>query len=304
MRVLDDLRAWRSVRADLAGSVGFVPTMGALHAGHAALLRRSVEENDITVLSIYLNPTQFNDPKDLAKYPASLDADLAVAEELGVDYVLLPTGDDMYADGFRYQVTEQAFSLELCGADRPGHFTGVLTVVLKLLNLVRPVRAYFGKKDFQQYRLVQDMCEAFFIDTEIVGCETVRESDGLAMSSRNRLLDSDSRARAATLNRVLRDAPDDATAVALLEREGFAVDYVVSKYGRRFAAVVVTCDGQTVRLIDNLAVAEDVSQRDVGEVRHSAQRSAQRSGYARRRGTVGRVETDHATHMETESLGA
>ena len=142
MRVFTDLNEWREWREWLAGnrvegqgvdSLGFVPTMGALHAGHESLLRRSVAENPNTALSIYLNATQFNDPKDLAAYPETLDADLQMAEAAGVTAVLLPTYAQIYPDNYRFQVDETQFSLGLCGADRPGHFTGVLTVVMKLL---------------------------------------------------------------------------------------------------------------------------------------------------------------------------
>jgi pantoate--beta-alanine ligase len=255
MKLIEDMQRWRTLRRTLDQSVGFVPTMGALHDGHVSLLKSSVADNDLTVLSIYVNPTQFNDPKDLANYPDTLAQDLALAESVGVDFVLLPRYDDIYADGFRYQVTENLFSKELCGANRPGHFTGVLTVVMKLLNLVKPNRAYFGKKDYQQYLLVRDMVETFFMDVEIVACETVRECDGLAMSSRNKLLDARSRKLAAKFNCALRASGDDACIRQSLSRLGFQVDYVETKNQRRFGAIVVDCGDHTVRLIDNVEVA-------------------------------------------------
>ena len=139
--------------------------------------------------------------------------------------------------------------------ERPGHFTGVLTVVMKLLNIVRPDRAYFGEKDFQQYLLIRDMCEAFFMDVEIVPCETVREPDGLAMSSRNENLDEQGRATAGILNTLIRSGLDDGTVAEALTRAGFDVDYIVSREGRRFAAASVACGKRTVRLIDNVAIA-------------------------------------------------
>ena len=142
--------------------------MGALHAGHQSLLQRCVAENSKTALSIYLNATQFNDPKDLAAYPATLDADLQMAEQAGVDAVLLPTYAQIYPDDFSFQLGETRFSKGLCGADRPGHFTGVLTVVMKLLNIVSPNTAYFGLKDYQQFRLIQDMSAAFFLPVQII----------------------------------------------------------------------------------------------------------------------------------------
>jgi pantoate--beta-alanine ligase len=236
----------------MAGTIGFVPTMGALHRGHATLIERSVAECDHTVLSIYVNPTQFNNPQDLALYPRTTDTDLALARQLGVDCVLLPDYPSLYPDGFRYQIDETRFSGSLCGAHRPGHFTGVLTVVMKLLNLVRPDRAYFGEKDYQQFLLIRDMCEAFFLDVEIVPCATVREADGLAMSSRNALLDVAGRALAPAFSRLLRDRHDDTAVAAALQALGFEVDYVETHGDRRFGAVVVRGGDRDVRLIDNV----------------------------------------------------
>jgi pantoate--beta-alanine ligase len=247
----DDLTAWRAARAGLTGSIGFVPTMGALHRGHAALIERSVAECSHTVLSIYVNPTQFNNPDDLAHYPRSLETDLELARELGVGSVIVPGYDALYPDGFRYRVEEHGFSRELCGAHRPGHFTGVLSVVMKLLNLVRPARAYFGEKDYQQYLLIRDMCRAFFMDVEIVACPTVREPDGLAQSSRNLMLDAPGRALAPRFAELLRTNGPDAEVARQLEAAGFEVDYVETREGRRFGAVVVRGE-RVVRLIDNV----------------------------------------------------
>lgn len=266
MKVIKDMQAWRALRRELNGSVGFVPTMGALHDGHLSLLQASVLRDDITVLSIYVNPTQFNDPNDLANYPDTLEADLAAARRMGVDYVIMPRYEDIYADGYRYQVIENEFSNELCGANRPGHFTGVLTVVMKLLNLVRPQRAYFGKKDYQQYLLVRDMVETFFMDVDIVGCETVRECDGLAMSSRNKLLTKQTRKHAPKFNAALRSPGSDQAVAALLEQQGFQVDYIETRGPRRFGAVVVDCGDHTVRLIDNVAVAEPAAAAEIEAV--------------------------------------
>ena len=252
MRVIEDIQAWRKLRPSLVGSVGFVPTMGALHDGHASLLRASRARDDITVLSIFVNPAQFNNPKDLANYPDTLSEDLVVADKTGVDYVIMPRHEDIYSDGYRYQVTENEVSNELCGANRPGHFTGVLTVVMKLLNLVRPQRAYFGYKDYQQYLLVRDMAQTFFLDVEIVGCETVRECDGLAMSSRNKLLSADARRVAGNLNKALRSPVSDQSVQAALVKFGVQVDYVETRGERRFGAIVVDGGERSVRLIDNV----------------------------------------------------
>jgi pantoate--beta-alanine ligase len=248
MRVFTSIQEWREFRKTLNGTVGFVPTMGALHAGHGSLLQRARAENDYVVLSVYVNPTQFNDPKDLAKYPRTLKADVELAGQAGVDFVVAPTYPQMYPDGYKYRVTESEFSRELCGAHRPGHFDGVLTVVMKLLNFVSPTRAYFGEKDFQQLTLIRGMVDAFFMPFEIVACPTVRETDGLAMSSRNVNLSEDARVRAVAFPAALREEASASSARTRLEREGFEVDYVEDRDHRRYGAVRIG----GVRLIDNV----------------------------------------------------
>lgn len=250
-RLFHSVAAWRQARAgaDFAGrTVGFVPTMGALHAGHRALLERAHAENDRVVLSVFVNPTQFNDPADLAKYPRTLAEDVALADGLATD-VFAPPPEEMYPDGYRYRVTELEASRELEGAHRPGHFDGVLTVVLKLLNLVQPTRAYFGEKDWQQLALVRGMVDALFLPCAIVACPTVREADGLAMSSRNRRLAPADRARAAAFPRLLRAASPEVAAQALCDA-GFEVDYVAERDGVRLGAVHLG----GVRLIDNVRI--------------------------------------------------
>jgi pantoate--beta-alanine ligase len=231
------------------GAIGFVPTMGALHEGHRSLLQRARAENDHVVMSVFVNPTQFDNKDDLAAYPRALEADLEFAGGL-VDAVIAPHPQALYPDRFRYRLTETDLSLSMEGAHRPGHFDGVLTVVLKLLNLVRPARAYFGRKDWQQLQLVRGMASAFFLPVEIVECETVREPDGLAMSSRNRRLSPDARKRAAVFPRVLAESADCASAAAALRAEGFKVDYVEERDGVRLGSVRL----EGVRLIDNVQV--------------------------------------------------
>lgn len=250
MQVIKDLAAWTERRGQVpAGrSVGFVPTMGALHAGHVSLLERSCAENQVTALSLFVNPTQFNDPQDLKAYPRTFDRDCALAEAAGADYVLAPDYASLYPDGYRYRVTEQAESRVLCGLSRPGHFDGVLTVVLKLLLLARADQAYFGEKDFQQYRLIKGLAEAFFLKTRIVACPTVREPDGLAMSSRNLNLSAEQRAKAPCFHEALLRGGDPGRTRRALADSGFAVDYVEEHWGRRFGAVRL---GE-VRLIDNV----------------------------------------------------
>ena len=222
--------------------------MGALHEGHLSLLRRARRENDLSAVSIFVNPSQFNDKADLRRYPRPVAEDVRKLEAAGADFLLLPSAADMYPDGYAYRVTETADSGALCGAWRPGHFDGVLTVVLKLLNLARASRAYFGEKDFQQYKLISGMAEAFFLDTEIVPCPTLRESDGLAMSSRNLLLTPEHRALAPALNMLLRSKAAPAVIKRKLAALGFKADYVEERWGRRFAAAKLG----KVRLIDNV----------------------------------------------------
>lgn len=248
MKVWTSLADWRAAREGLAGtSIGFVPTMGALHAGHRALLARARADNDCVVLSIFVNPTQFNDSADLAKYPRTLEADLALAAGL-VDHVIVPAAAELYPDNYTCRVTEDALSRRLEGGHRPGHFDGVLTVVLKLLNIVRPARAYFGEKDWQQLRLVETMVRALFVPVEIIACPTEREADGLALSSRNRRLSPGARVQAAQFPQILRSAPTAEAAATALRAAGFEVDYVADEAGVRLGAIRT----DNVRLIDNV----------------------------------------------------
>jgi pantoate--beta-alanine ligase len=243
---------WLERRSAISGrSTGFVPTMGALHRGHASLIERCRRENEIIIASIFVNPTQFNDPEDLHRYPRTVEHDLAVLETLGVDEVFLPHVSELYPHGYRFRVEEESVTQLMEGARRPGFLQGVMTVVLKLLNLVRPNRAYFGEKDFQQLKIITDMVKEFFIPTEIVLCPTVREPSGLAESSRNTLLSPAARKNAACLFRALTMAANSDEAKTILESEGFAVDYVEEHWGRRFAAASL----QDVRLIDNVPLS-------------------------------------------------
>lgn len=250
-QIIKSITEWRVLRNNVAfqnKSIGFVPTMGALHAGHQSLLKRCRAENEIAVLSIFINPTQFNDPNDLKKYPKTLDADLQIAQTENIDYLFLPNADEMYSDGYRYKITENDFSKSLCGAYRSGHFDGVLTVVLKLLNLVKPQRAYFGEKDYQQYLLIKEMVMSLFLDIEIIACPTIRDEDGLALSSRNKHMSPDERKLAAEFPKLLTSDLSTDKIQQQLSLLGFLVDYIEEKNGRRFGAVHV---GNT-RLIDNI----------------------------------------------------
>jgi pantoate--beta-alanine ligase len=247
MHVSNTLAEWQQRRRGLEGrSIGFVPTMGALHEGHASLVRRCRAENECAVVSLFVNPTQFNDPGDLTKYPRTLESDLAILRDLGTDEVLVPTMDAMYPNGYQFKITAPELTNLMEGAFRPGFFEGVMTVVLKLFNLVRAGRAYFGEKDYQQMKIVTAMAADFFIPTEIIPCATVRESSGLAMSSRNVRLSPAGRERAAWISKALRGP----NAGAVLQQAGFTVDYVEEHWGRRLAAVFL----EGVRLIDNVPI--------------------------------------------------
>jgi pantoate--beta-alanine ligase len=241
-------RRLREVRGQ-GHAIGFVPTMGALHSGHLSLVERSRVENEVSVVSIFVNPTQYDDPADLERYPRPFEADLAACEKAGVHLVLAPDYAELYPDDYRFKVTESTFSRELEGAHREGHFDGVLTVVLKLLNIVHPHRAYFGEKDWQQLQLVGDMAAALFLDTEIVGCSTVREADGLAMSSRNVHLEADQRRLAPIFHHVLDSGAASDEMRRVLESSGFEVEYVERRGDRVLGAVRL---GE-VRLIDNVS---------------------------------------------------
>lgn len=254
-QIIEDIRAWRKLRGSsrLSGkSLGFVPTMGALHAGHMSLVQRSRSENDLTLVSIFVNPAQFNDRKDLNDYPRNLEADLVKLQAAGTDFLFCPKYENLYPDNYRFRINESEISKTLCGKFRAGHFQGVLTVVMKLLVLAAADRAYFGEKDFQQYILVKEMTDAFFLDsrTQIIACPTVREEDGLAMSSRNRLLTGPQRKLAAHFPRLLRSGSKPDEIKAELEKLGFKVDYIEEWFNRRLGAVHLG----NVRLIDNVKI--------------------------------------------------
>lgn len=258
-------------------SVGFVPTMGAFHEGHLSLMRRARRENDVLAVSVFVNPTQFGPREDFARYPAPWSRDKKLALKERVDVLFRPEAGQMYPSGYDTWVTVDRVSRHLCGARRPGHFRGVATVVLKLFNTVLPTRAYFGMKDFQQLRVIQRMAKDLHLSVRIVPCPTVRESNGLARSSRNVFLSPDERRRAGEIRRALQCAAEvikSKPAVSsskilrlmrrLLDRvPGLRIDYlgvVDPDYlqplrivrGRALLAAAVYA-GQT-RLIDNLPV--------------------------------------------------
>ena len=198
-----EMHAWR--RTHPAG-LGLTPTMGYLHEGHLSLVQRSLAENELSAASIFVNPTQFGPNEDFERYPRDEERDLRLLRELGVDAVYLPSVEAMYPEGYQTYVTVEDLSQGLEGGSRPVHFRGVATVVTKLLTAVGPDRAYFGKKDAQQLRVIQRLTRDLDLPAEIVACETVREADGLAMSSRNAYLTPEQRAAAVVLSRALSEA--------------------------------------------------------------------------------------------------
>lgn len=212
MQTVTTPEALAAARNALSGTVGFVPTMGALHEGHLALIKRAREENDHVVVSVFVNPTQFLPGEDLAAYPRKKEADTFASKSAGVSLLFMPEPGSMYGEDEVSIKAPMVRGYVLEGKRRPGHFDGVLTVVMKLLNMVRPDKAYFGKKDAQQLLLIREMVEDFFLPVEIVPCDTVRAKDGLALSSRNAYLSPEERQEALKISAALR------TGAALLSR--------------------------------------------------------------------------------------
>lgn len=202
-RTVADLRGLLDAQRKQARSIGFVPTMGALHEGHLSLVRAARAENDVVVVSIFVNPLQFGPTEDLSAYPRTEESDLSGAESAGVDLVFLPSEEEMYPPGRSTRVETGVVAEPLEGASRPGHFSGVATVVAKLLNLVQPDRVYLGQKDAQQVAVVKTMVRDLSFPVDVVVCPTVREADGLALSSRNVYLEGEDRTRATVLWRAL-----------------------------------------------------------------------------------------------------
>lgn len=256
MDVARTVEEFRALRANLPGTVGLVPTMGALHEGHRSLMRRAVQDCDSVVASIFVNPTQFGPNDDYTQYPRPEEADLAACREEGVALVLMPSVEDIYPDGASTTVSVGELSTILEGASRPGHFDGVATVVAKLLNMAQPDRAYFGEKDAQQLLVIRRMARDLLVPVEIVGCPIIREAGGLALSSRNVYLSDEERAQALSLSRGLRKAEAawlggvrDASTLRTLVRDEIAaqplarIDYV----SLADAETLQECEGRVTR---------------------------------------------------------
>jgi pantoate--beta-alanine ligase len=209
MRVIDtviDMKAVIKVQKQAGKSIGLVPTMGYLHQGHMSLVKHSTEENDFTVISIFVNPTQFGPNEDYQNYPRDIEKDMVLAEQAGVDIIFAPSVKEMYPQGYKTFVNVEDITEILCGKSRPIHFRGVTTVVTKLFNIVTPDKAYFGQKDAQQAAVIKQMVKDLNMNLEIITCPIVREPDGLAMSSRNTYLNSEERKAALILSKTLFEA--------------------------------------------------------------------------------------------------
>lgn len=247
-RIVTTIADWRELRVGMQEEIGFVPTMGNLHDGHLSLLKRAKNDNAVTVTSIFVNPTQFNNEEDFKRYPSTLDADIDKLQQLQVDYVFVPTYLELYPDNYEVQVHETLLSQELEGCFRPGHFDGMLTVVLKLFNIIMPKRVYVGEKDYQQFLLIKKMITSFFLPIELIACETVRSKEKLALSSRNSRLNAVQHEKANYFAELLSSSHSSADVVGLLQQIGIRVDYIEEKWGRRLGAIWV----DDVRLIDNV----------------------------------------------------
>ena len=255
-------------------SIGLVPTMGALHEGHASLVRRSVKENDFTVVSIFLNPTQFNDPKDLERYPRTLEADCQLLEECGADIAFAPSVKEIYPEPDTRQFSYPPTDSVMEGAMRPGHFNGVCQIVSKLFSYVEPDRAYFGEKDYQQIAVIRRMVDDLGFKLEIVPCPVVRQSDGLALSSRNALLSDEEKITAANIYRILSESRSldltvqqthDYVVEEINKIPGLTVQYFSIVDGENLAdvtswddapgivgCITVFCGAKPIRLIDHI----------------------------------------------------
>lgn len=272
----NDLQAELDKARAAGKKIGLVPTMGALHAGHASLVKRSVDENNVTVVSVFVNPTQFNDKNDLKNYPRTLEADTALLESLGADYVFAPSVEEVYPEPDTRTFSYPPIDTVMEGARRPGHFNGVCQIVSKLFYLVQPDRAYFGEKDFQQIAVVRAMVNDLKIPVELRPCPIVREESGLALSSRNALLSDSERRTAVCISQALKTSVEfaknhtvsethDLVVGALNATKGLEVEYFEIVNGITLqpvhswdeaeyivGCITVYCGARPVRLIDNI----------------------------------------------------
>lgn len=245
----------KELRSELDGlrkagkTIGLVPTMGALHAGHASLVRRAVAENDVVVVSDFVNPTQFNDKNDLLKYPRTLEADCALLEACGVAFVFAPSVEEMYPEPDTRQFSYAPLDTVMEGKYRPGHFNGVCQVVSKLFLIVEPTRAYFGEKDFQQLAIIREMVRRYPFPIEIVGCPIVREADGLALSSRNTRLSAEQRMQAVQISQTLFASVGYSKTHSVGETRAYVESRIARAEGLRLEYFEIV-DGNTLQIVN------------------------------------------------------
>lgn len=254
MELIKSIKELKQVRKNWQNSksLGFVPTMGNLHLGHESLIRKSKQENERTLVSIFVNPTQFSEQQDLENYPKTLDEDLLLLKSVGVNYAFTPSYEDLYPDNYKFKITESEVSQILEGEHRPSHFDGVLTVLAKLFIAVDPTIAYFGEKDYQQLELAKGLAQAFFMDVIIKPCKTIRLSSGLPYSSRNNNLDKQEFDTAERFSKLFLENKSPEKIKQNLQKQGIEVEYMQTWRQRLFTAVRIG----KVRLIDNRVLGD------------------------------------------------
>ena len=257
IHTIKDLQAELTVLRAQGKKVGLVPTMGALHVGHASLVKRSVSENGVTVMSVFVNPTQFNDKNDLAKYPRTLDADCRLLEDCGAAFAFAPSVEEMYPQPDTREFSYAPLDTVMEGAFRPGHFNGVCQIVSKLFDAIQPDRAYFGEKDFQQLAIIREMVRQMNYKLEIVGCPIVREEDGLALSSRNKRLSAQERENALNISRTLFKSRTFATSHTVSETQKMVEEAIEAAPGLRLEYLEIV-DGNTLQKVNSWEDAQYV----------------------------------------------
>ena len=248
VHTINELRAELAAQRQAGKKIGLVPTMGALHEGHASLVRRAVAENDIVVVSDFVNPTQFNDKNDLLKYPRTLEADCELLEKEGAAYVFAPSVEEIYPEPDTRQFSYAPLDTVMEGKYRPGHFNGVCQIVSKLFMIVEPDKAYFGEKDFQQLAIIHEMVKQMQFPLEIIGCPIVREADGLALSSRNARLTDEQRQQALNISRTLFQSKEYAVSHTVAETQQFVEDAIAASEGLELEYFELV-DGTTLQKI-------------------------------------------------------
>ena len=248
IQTIQELRTELDALRKEGKTIGLVPTMGALHAGHASLVKRAVAENDVVVVSDFVNPTQFNDKNDLLKYPRTLDADCKLLEECGASFVFAPSVEEIYPEPDTRQFSYAPLDTVMEGKFRPGHFNGVCQIVSKLFLIVEPTRAYFGEKDFQQLAIIREMVRKYPFNLEIVGCPIVREADGLALSRRNARLSDEQRIQALQISKTLFASVEYAQTHTLAETKAFVESAISTAEGLRLEYFEIV-DGNSLQTV-------------------------------------------------------